>query len=578
MKSFFAFAPDRLTVNWQQLVNVLLIRRAVLVFAVSAVTLVADPPRPVAEPVADAFTAVPNDLQHLGGILASRMLANTAGYLEHIRLNEISQSFAKIADDTKSATKSDLTTGRSAGLLLEASANSYEYSDDGQLKTVMNGLAKLLVSHQEPAGYIGTYPTAQRWSHEDLSAQGAILLGLVAYARVTGNDEALTASRRLANPLVDHLSRGKGAVADARELVRPLLELYRATNDRRYLGFCRRLAGSSLSELRVENDTYSFLSLLSGLADLYQLTADEAYVKAAESGWREIRDQQLTVTGVPATKDDSNIGCLTQAWLRLNLDLLRTRGDPRYADQLERTVYNQLLASQDAETGKIDPCAPESGTKKPSSGIDPCAAAISLAISDIPEMVWGRHGPAVAVLSYQSGHATLRIRRATLQMYAESDYPASGKILLHIEPSHDIRFPLELLVPSWTKSFAAEAGATKLAGKPGQFLTLEREWKKGDTVKISVEMSVSKIEDNHRDGPVAIQRGPQLLVLTRGDGSLADLSAAAVPSGSLSPQPDEDNEGTYFLQGRYQGKAAQLTLLPFADAAAMYRLWLKVAD
>ena len=558
--------------------NILLIRRVGLPLALSAVSLVADTPRPVSEPVADAFTAVPYDQQHLGGLLASRMLANTAGYLEHIRLNDISQSFAKVAGDSKSATKGDLATGRSAGLLLEASANSYEYSDDRQLKTVMDGLAKLLISHQEPAGYIGTYPAAQRWNHEDLSSQGAILLGLVAYSRVTGNEDAVTASRRLANPLVDHLSRGKGAVADARELLRPLLELYRATNDRRYLGFSRRLAGSSLSELKVENDTYSFLSLLSGLADLYQLTADEAYVKAAESGWREIRDQQLTVTGMPAAKDDSNIGCLTQAWTRLNLDLLRVRGDARYAEQLERTVYNQLLASQDAETGKIDPCAPESGTKKPTSAIDPCAAAISLAISDIPEMVWGRRGPAVAVLSYQSGRATLRVRRATLQIYAESDYPASGKILLHIEPSHDVRFPLQLLVPSWTKSFMAEAGATKLEGKPGQFLNLEREWKKGDTVKISLEISVSNIEDNHRGGAVAIQRGPQLLVLTRGDGSLTDLSAAAVPSSSLSLQEDQDNERTYFLQGRYQGKPAQLTLLPFADAAAMYRLWLKLAD
>lgn len=533
----------------------------------------------MAEPVADVFTPVPNDLQRLGGMLASRMQANVEGYLEHLPLKDLAQSFTRAGAEHEGAKKEDLTAGKSAGLLLEAVTNSYDYSDDPQLKVVMDGLAKLLMSHQETAGYIGTYPAAQRWTHEDLSSQSVILRALMAYSRVTGNEEALAASRRLANPVVDHLSRGKGAVADGREAVEPLLQLYRATNDGRYLAFCRRLAQSSLSELNVENDLYRFVSFLSGLTDLYQLTADEAYIKAAESGWKRIHDEQLSVTGVPLSKEDSDAGCLTEVWLRLNLDLLRMRGDARYAEQSQRTVYNQLLASQDPDSGRIDPCVPTDGLKKPTLKIDNCAAAVSLGISTIPEMVWGRHGAGVAIVSYQPGRATLRLRRrATLQLYTEGNYPTTGNIVLHVEPSHDVSFPLQLFVPSWAQSFVAEIGATRLSGKPGQFLTLEREWKKGDTVKLSIDMTVSKLKDSRHPGEVAVQRGPSVLVFTRGDNPAGDLAAATISPGPLTLKADEENEGSFALQGRYEGKRAGLTLIPFADARKPYRLWIKAAD
>jgi uncharacterized protein len=529
----------------------------------------------VPEPVADVYTPVPNDLQRLGGLLASRIHANIEGYLEHAPIKDLAQSFTR----GETAAKDDLTAGKSAGLLLEAAANSYDYSADPQLKTVMDNLAKILMSHQEPTGYIGTYPGTQRWNHEDISSQSAILRALVAYSRVTGNEESLTVSRRLANPLVDRLSKGKGAVADAREALGPLLELYRATSDGRYLKFCRRLAQSSVSELNVENDLYSFLSLLSGLTDLYQLTGDEAYIKAAESGWKRVRDEQLSVTGAPLSQDDSNTGCLTQAWFRLNLDLLRTRGDARYAEQSQRTAFNQLLASQDPDTGRIDPCAPASGLKKPTLKIDNGAAAVSLGISTIPEMVWGRYSAGIAVLSYQPGHATLRLRRrATAQLYIEGNYPTSGNIVLHVEPSHDINFPLQLFVPSWAQSFAAEAGSTKLSGKPGQFLTLEREWKKGDTVKITIGMAVTTLKDSSHPGEIAIQRGPSVLAFTRGNSPAADLSSAAISPGTLTLKSEGENEDSFALQGRFEGKEAGLTLVPFAGAKQPYRIWIKAQD
>jgi hypothetical protein len=535
-----------------------------------AFALRADPPRPVVEPVSDLFSAAPFDQQRLGGLLASRMQANTEGYLEHIPIQQIAYSLDAAGDTS---------LGKSAGLLLEASANSYEYGDDAQLKKVMGALAKLLISHQKSDGYIGPYAPAQRWNREDVSSQSAILLGLTAYYRVVGNDDALIASRRLGNALVLHLSRGKGAVTDARECIRPLLELFRLTNDTHYLAFCRKLAQSSLAELGSENGVYSFLSFLSGLVDLYQLSGDDAYEKAAISAWRRVRSSHLAITGVPNSKEPSSTGCLTEAWLRLNLDLFRVSGQPEYAQEVQRTVYNQLLGSQNGDNGKIDAEFLSTGSKTATSNIQPCSAAVSLGLSEIPEIMWGRLGAGVAVLSYQPGRASIRTRRrADLQLYMEGEYPRSGALLLHVEPKHDAKFPLQLLVPEWTKSFKAEIGSTVLFGKPGKFLTVEREWKRGDSIKISLDMTAATLSDNDHRGEVVIQRGPEILCLVKGRSTENDISNVTIPVGPLSLKLVDEDDVTYELQGDGPGKTQELTFVPLAEAETPYRLWIKVSD
>lgn len=551
-----------------------MIRKAVLLSSIGAIAVFADPPRPVVEPVPDVFTAAPFDQQRFGGLLESRMRANVEGYLEHIPVQQIAQALNG-AQNTQ-----DADLGKSAGLLLESAANSYEYNNDAHLKKVMDALAESLMSHQQSDGYIGAYPAAQRWTTpEDISSQSAILFALTDYQRVSGDDRGLEASRRLANSLVTHLSKGKGAVADAREAVAPLLELYRATNDTRYLAFCRRLSQSSLSELGKENSTYSFLSFLSGLVNLYQLTGDDAYAKAAVSGWRRIKNDQLTITGAPVSSQSSEMGCLTHAWLRLNIQLFQVEGEPQYAIEAERTIYNQLLASQDGETGKIDPSVPDAGSKTMSLNIQPCAAAISLGISEIPELMWGRLGSGVAILSYQPGHTNVRTRRRTLlQLYTESQYPNSGNILLHVEPNHDARFPLQLLVPEWTKAFRAEVGSTVLQGKPGQFLTLDREWKKGDTVKITIDMTAKSISSSNHKGEIAVQRGPQILCLVKGGGDLTSLSSATLSSAGLALKPVDGQDGSYSAPGAQDSHPLRLTLVPLADADGPYRVWINSAD
>jgi DUF1680 family protein len=256
-----------------------------------------------------------------------------------------------------------------------------------------------------------------------------------------------------------------------------------------------------------------------------------------------------------------------------------------YGNQLERTVYNQLFAGQDMRTGTV--LAPVSwAAKKQAVNDSACAADQVRATTELPALVWGRYGNGVGVNLYTNGRVTVRLRRrGTIQLYAEADYPETGTILLHVEPDHPIHFPLRLRVPEWTSSFKADLGENHFAGKPGDFLTINRAWRHGNTVRISMPMNARAIHGVRQyAADVAIARGPEVLALCRTlNRDIKNFDAVTIESpdsagmkmAAVKSNFAEDwmGEEAYSINGTYEGQPRKLILVPFADARD-YRIWL----
>ena len=276
--------------------------------------------------------------------------------------------------------------------------------------------------------------------------------------------------------------------------------------------------------------------------------------------------------------------------MQLTLEFLRVTGDARYADQFEKTVYNQLLAGQDPRNGDLCPAVPISGRKTWSADPAPCASEEARGIALIPALVWGRYDNGIAINLYTAGRATaiLRHRRGTIQLYSEANFPQNGQITLHIEPDHNIQFPLRLRVPEWAAQFTADIDGSHLVGTPGTYMNISREWKRGDTIQIKMDLTVHTIARNANSiTEIAIQRGPQILALgAKVNPEFTDLTGASLPGATSTPtlgQPSNklplnwSSDQIYSIDGLYQGKQQKLTLLPFADATN-YRVWLPKSD
>ena len=174
---------------------------------------------------------------------------------------------------------------------------------------------------------------------------------------------------------------------------------------------------------------YEMMSNLVGLVELYRVTGKTEYLKPAEIAWKDIVVHHLYVSGTTSSsehfqddavlpgEESSNVGegCATVTFLQLTWQLLRSTGEPQYADQLEQTVYNALLGAQDPANGNICYFTPLDGKKSPTPGINCCVSSEPRGISMIPQLVWGRRGDGAAIVLYAPGRVwvdTAAIRTA----------------------------------------------------------------------------------------------------------------------------------------------------------------------
>jgi DUF1680 family protein len=587
-------------------------------------------PRPepvIAERVPEQFTPLPFESQELDGLLADRMHSNVKGRLLHIDEQACLSGFVQ---RDGGANFDGAWVGEHAGKFLDAACNAVRYREDAGLRNIMERMAKALLASQEPDGYLGTYPATRRWTGWDVWVHKYNLIGLLSYYELTGDPAVLRACRGMGDLLVrtfgdapgqrDIVTAGEHMGMAATSVLEPMCRLYRFTADARHLEFCRYvvraydhphgprivstlLAGGSV--YRVANGkAYEMLSNFNGLVDLYRLTAEPRLLDAVLHAWDDMVSQQLSRTGAlsaaehfqPAGRSlslqSSNVGemCVTVTWLQLNWRLLRLTGEARFGQEIERTVYNQLLAAQDGSNGNISYYTSCVGVKEFTDALLCCVSSGPRGISLIPQLVWGLQKDALLVNLYTAGRARFQINEVPVEVICETAFPADGRVALTVKAQRATHFVVRLRVPEWARDFQVKVGARTLAGTPGQMLDVSQTWPRSTTLDIGMGMATRVLPGapTYADYEL-VQRGPQVLALEQALNpavpylhrvSLTDAHEAAAVKPVLIPQgwggrqvyqidsavglPDNTD------QLRFEPRA--VLLVPFADAGNA-RVW-----
>src|ERR1041385_4662996 len=169
-------------------------------------------------------------------------------------------------------------------------------------------------------------------------------------------------------------------------------------------------------------------------------------------------------------------GCVTTTWIQFNLQLLQITGEQKYADELERSVYNHLLAAENPQTGCVSYYTALQGNKpyKCDQGYSCCLSSVPRAISLIPDMVWGKVDKVFSVMLYEAGEvtdtiATSDLSSIELNIKSVTNFPLDGKVNYPITQSRAKKFALQFRVPSWSQNFVARIGDEIYKGTTGQF-------------------------------------------------------------------------------------------------------------
>jgi uncharacterized protein len=488
------------------------------------------------------------------------------------------------------------------GKWIQSAIAAYDYNHDPALLNKISEAVTLLIKTQTPDGYIGNYSSAAALQHWDIWGRKYTLLGLLAYVDLTGDKNALAAARKLADHLLTQVGPGKADIVKTGDyrgmpsssILEPMVSLYRHTGEPKYLDFARyivadwetpsgpRLISAALSGVPVserfphpstwwsyENGqkAYEMMSCYDGLLDLYRVTGEPDYLKAVEAAVKNIIKEEINIAGSGTAFECFYNGakyqteptyhtmetCVTMTWMKLCFNLLRVTGDPQYADQIEISVYNALMASMKYDGSMIAKYSPLAGIRH--DGEEQCGMHINCCNANGPRAFMML--PRFAVLGskddlfvnlYTEGEFNVPLdSKNKVSLKQSTDYPVSGKVEITLNPEKQALFGLSLRIPSWSmKTVILLNGDTVKDIHPGSYCRIAREWKKGDRISIEFDMRGRLITIGNSQ---AISRGP--VVLSRDvrfrDGYISEPAVVKDNNGYVDLKPHDPKPANLWM-------------------------------
>lgn len=456
---------------------------------------------------------------------------------------------------------------------VEAAAWSLAVQPNERVAQLMERVIDEIAAAQDDDGYLNTYFSLerknQRWTNlrdmHELYCAGHLFQAAVAHHRVTGNDKLLKVAVRFADHIARVFGWGKKEQTDGHpEVEMALVELYRETGERRYLELAQffldvrgrgHIGGSPyhqdhkpFRELNeVTGHAVRALYLNSGAADLYAETGDEALMEALLRMWRNLTERRMYVTGgCGARYEGEAFGrdyelpnerayaetCAAIANILWQWRMLLLTGEARFADVLELALFNGALSGIGLD-GKsyfyVNPLADRGHHRRqPYFECACCPPNIARLLPMVPSFLYALSDDGLFVNLYAESEAELKVNGVPVRLHQRTDYPWDGKVKLQIEPAQPIPIALHLRIPSWCERATLSVnGAERQEKKGGEFATLKRIWKSGDTVWLSLPMSPEFVLCHPfvepSGGRVAIRRGPIVYCLEQVDNPDADV-------------------------------------------------------
>lgn len=456
----------------------------------------------------------------------------------------------------------------------------------------------LLARTQDDDGYLNTVVQAgleERFGNlprgHELYCAGHLIQAAVAYARVTGDERLMDVARPFADYLVTQFVGGGRNDTDGHpEIESALVELYRYTGEASYLTLARQLIdvrgygvlgtglfGSTYFQddvpVREQQSTVGHsvraLYLLAGVVDVYLETGEEALLKTAERQWASMVGQKTYLTGAVGSRFEGEAfgdpyelppdliygeTCAAIASLMLSWRLLIATGESKYADLIERILYNVFSASTSLERDgffyvnpvqrrRARPAAPAGGkplrTDAPGTraewyDVACCPPNIMRTIGSLTAYVSTATDDGVQLHQFLPGTIAAETAAGAVSLTVATDYPRSGIVAVTISKTPPAPWSLALRIPRWSRGATLTVGGERIDANPDTkgYTVVRRTWAVGDLVVLDLPLPVRVTVPNPAvdavRGSAAIERGPVVYCLEKPLDERARLAGESV--------------------------------------------------
>ena len=510
---------------------------------------------------------------------------------------------------------------------MEGAAYEIAKSPDDRLIAKIDEIVECIKKNQGEDGYFNIYYTViepeGRWSnrdHHELYCAGHLMEAAVAYAEATGKCDFLHCMEKYADYIYRvFVTEGSASFKSPghEEIELALVRMYRYTKKKKYL----ELASHFINERGVHTEAFAneqyqshlpvreqkealghavrALYLYTGMAYVAKETGDESLVDACKTLWEDVTERKMYLTGGVGS---TNIGeafthpydlpndtayaetCASIALVFFAGAMLALENDAKYADIIERAIYNGVLSGLSLDGTKFfytNPLQINLGehfqnmydrrrlpiTQRPAIfECSCCPPNVNRLLSSLGNTVYGCEGDTLYVnqfvaSSLSSGDVIARVKTA---------YPCDGEVNISATGVKTVA----IRIPTWCESFSISKSyemknGYALVAADGEITV------RFDLRPTAVYADTRVIRDS---GKLAIMRGPIVYCAESVDNE-ENLHAYAIPNDFTYEEKYDESIGLYTLkvdcflrkngaEGLYSRRApkyekATLNLIPY---------------
>ena len=558
-----------------------------------------------------------------GGFWGARQEINASATLTHClswmeRLGWIA-NFDRVAAGTAGVSKGREFADSEVYKLIEAMAWESARSGESWVEETYQELVARVLAAQQLDGYLNTrfggpeqperYSDLE-WGHE-LYCAGHFIQAAVARARTKGVAEPLvSAAIRLADLVCTVFGPdGIDGVCGHPEIETALVELHRVTGTVRYLDqarlFIERRGHGLLADPEVppayfvddlpvrdaavlRGHAVRALYLAAGAVDVAIETGDADLLDALSDQWTNTVARRTYLTGGMGSRhegesfgDDFELPsdraysetCAGVGSIMFSWRMLLAQGDERYADLIERTLYNVVATSPDEhgtaffyvnplqrDTPGIEPDPTVASARAASSQRAPwfevscCPTNVARTLASLSGYVATTDASGLQLHQYVPSEIRASLpdgRRIAL--HVETNYPIAGEVALHIDSDSIEPWTLSLRIPRWADGLATlTVGGDTQVGH-GSTVSVTRAFRRGEIIVLQLPVEPRITEPDSRiDGvrdSVAVEAGPVVYCVESTDQD--GLSPHEILfDRSRAPHFDSSEPGVVFASGR----------------------------
>lgn len=366
-------------------------------------------------------------------------------------------------------------------------------------------------------------------------------------------------------------------------------ELYARTQDNRWLRLAERLyhnrvlvpLANGRDEL-ANNHANTQIPKLIGLARIYEITGKASDKEAAKFFWNTVTEHHSYVIGGNGDREyffspDSIANhiteqtceaCNTYNMLKLTRHLYSWQPDAAYFDYYERAHLNHMLAQIDPDSGMVTYMMPlmSGAARSHSTPFDSfwcCTGSGMETHAKHGDSIWWQGDDTLFVNLYIPSRVQWRKGNAALTM--NTGYPYEKVINITIDAAENA-FRLALRIPAWAQhNWQLSVNGKEVSAEQEKgYAYLQRRWKAGDTITLTLPLELRLEAAAGNDDVVALMRGPLVMAADLGssDEPWRGTAPALVGSNLLAAFSPQDNKlARYQSQGI--GRPVDMTFSPF---------------